>query len=81
MIRQTGPTETKVVAGALGAGAGATVAELALWGLDAAFFNGDAAPEVPGPVQAAVTLVIAAGLAYLAGRRAPHTERPDLGQR
>lgn len=78
MITEKAPTETKVVAGSLGAGAGAVASQLVLWGIDTVFYNGSAAPEVPGPVQAAVTLAIASGMAYVAGRRAPHTPRPDL---
>lgn len=70
--------ESKVWAATRGAGAGVVVAQFALWALDAAFWNGSGAPDVPAPVDALVTLVVAAAAAFVAGYYAKHTPRPDL---
>jgi hypothetical protein len=61
------PTDPKVHAAAVGAGAGAIIATFVLWLLDLGLWNGDAPPDVPAPVAAMVTLVVASALSWVAG--------------
>lgn len=72
-----GPVERKVKAATLGAGAGAVVSTFVVWGLDALFWNGDAAPDVPLPVVGMVTLAVTAAITYLSGYATKHTPRVD----
>ena len=80
------PTETKVYAGTAGAGAGFIVSQFILWLLGcwawgaswSAAKSLDAVSAVPGQVAAMIGLIVTAAGAWIAGRRAPHTSRPDL---
>jgi len=66
-------TETKVVAGAAGGGAGAITAGFVDYLLGITAYNHGAVPTV---VQSFVLLVISGGLAFVAGWLAPHTPQP-----
>jgi hypothetical protein len=70
--------EPKTKAAGYGAGAGGVVATFVLWALDAAFWNGDAAPDVPLPVAALVMLAIPAAVAFGASYMARHVNRLPL---
>lgn len=70
--------EPKTAAAGYGAGAGGVVATFVLWGLDAIFWNGDAAPDVPLPVVGLVMLVIPAAVAFVASYFAAHVNRAPL---
>lgn len=78
------PTETKVVAGAAGSGAGAALGTFTLWLLGVTVWHvpntadkaGDAIGAVPTPVAALLLLVVSAFGSYLAGYLAPHSFRP-----
>ena len=80
------PVETKVVAGAAGAGAGAVISQFLVWlmgcwawGADwAASKAVDAVAAVPAPVADLVLLTVTVVGAWFAAYRAPHTHRPDL---
>lgn len=80
------PTETKVVAATGGAAGGGVVAGFIVWLLGITIWGApwDAAHEssalaaVPLVVAVLVTSAVGAVSAYIAGRRAPHTPRPDL---
>lgn len=61
------PTDPKVWAAAFGAGSGAIIAQFVLWGMDEIWWNGPAAPDVPMPVAAMVTLAVSAALAWVSG--------------
>lgn len=65
------PTERKVYAATIGAGAGTIVSEFILWALDSAFWPADNV-NVPFPVAAFVNLVIPAALAFGLGWLAKH---------
>lgn len=71
---QTPPTEKKVTAstGAAGGAVALIVAVLAL------AENDQLIEGLPDWIPLLVSVVIAAGSAFLAGRNAPHTARPDL---
>lgn len=72
-----GVVEPKTKAAAIGGGAGGVVAGAVLWGLDAAFWNGDAAPEVPGPLAALVWVAVPAAVAFLSSYLARHVNRVE----
>lgn len=74
------PVEAKVKAAATGAGVGVAVAEFVNWVIDRYAITPDVVGDLPAPVSVAVPLLVAAGLAWLAGYRARHTARPDLGE-
>lgn len=71
----TAPVEAKVKAASVGAGAGVAVAELINWALDNYLITPHITGDLPAPVSVAVPLLVAAGLAWLAGYRARHTPR------
>jgi hypothetical protein len=64
------PVERKVYASTIGAGAGITISNFALWGADALWWPGDAI--VPTPVADFVVLVVTIGLTFLGGYFAKH---------
>lgn len=64
------PIERKVYASTIGAGAGLTVSNFALWIADTIWWPGDTA--VPGPVADFVVLVVTIGLTFLGGYFAKH---------
>lgn len=64
------PVERKVYASTIGAGAGLTVSNFALWIADAIWWPGD--PSVPGPVADFVMLAVTIGLTFLGGYLAKH---------
>jgi hypothetical protein len=72
----TAPVETKVKAASIGAGAGVAVAALVNWMLDTYLITPHVTGDLPAPVSVAVPLLVAAGLAWLAGYRAEHSPRP-----
>lgn len=72
----TAPTEAKVKAATVGAGAGVAVAELLTWALDNYVITPNVVGDLPAPVSVAVPVLVAAGLAWWAGYRAKHTPRP-----
>lgn len=76
MSKKNAPVERKVQAATAGAGVGAALAGAILWGLDEAFWNGAAVPEVPAPITALVFVAVPAVLAYASGWYAKHTPRP-----
>lgn len=80
MPTTSAPVETKVKAGTLGAGAGAIVAEAINWALDQYVITPNVTGDLPAPLSLFVLLLCTSGVAYLAGFRATHTPRPDLGQ-
>ena len=65
------PVERKVYAGAIGAGAGLTISNFALWIADTIWWPGPDA-NVPDPVSGMVELVVTVGLAFLGGWLAKH---------
>lgn len=69
------PTELKVRAATVGAGAGVVIADFVLWMIDAQWYHGDASPEVPYPISAFVLLAVTVGLTYASGWYARHTPR------
>jgi len=70
------PTETKVKAATAGAGIGVAVAELLTWALDTYVITPHVVGDLPAPVSVAVPLLVAAGLAWVAGYQARHSPRP-----
>lgn len=66
------PVEPKVKA----ATAGAIFSSLAVWALDEYVFAG----TVPGPVEAAIVLVVTGLATFAAGYWSRHAARPDLPQ-
>lgn len=71
---QAPPTEKKVTA-ATGAAGGAVALIVAFLALAE---NDQLVEGCPDWVPLAISVAIAAGSAFLAGRQAPHTARPDL---
>jgi hypothetical protein len=71
------PTEAKVKAASIGAGVGVAVAELVNWTIDTYLITPHVTGDLPAPVSVAVPLLVATGLAWLAGYRARHTPRAD----
>lgn len=71
----TAPTESKVKAATAGAGAGVAVAELLTWLLDTYVVTPHVTGDLPAPVTVAVPLLVAAGLAWVAGYQARHSPR------
>jgi hypothetical protein len=70
------PVETKVKAATAAAGgAAATVTPFVVWLVDALFFNGPAAPDVPLPVVGVIGLVVSGAAAFAAGWWARHSPR------
>lgn len=67
----TRPVERKVYAGAIGAGAGLTVSNFALWIVDRIWWPSDAV-EIPLPVADFVSLLTTVGFAFVAGWLAKH---------
>lgn len=65
----THPVETKVKAATVSA----AIAGLIVWALQTWAFGG----EIPGPVEAAVNVLVPGAAAAIAGFWAPHTPRPD----
>jgi hypothetical protein len=63
--------ERKVYAATIGAGAGLTVSNFALWVADTLWWPAPDA-EVPGPVAGFVELIVTVGLAFLGGWLAKH---------
>lgn len=72
------PTERKVTAATLGSIGGASWGAVALWLIDEYLIGAHVQGDVPLPVQTVVFAAAAALTAYVAGRRAKHTARPDL---
>lgn len=78
--------ETKVIAGATGAGLGSAVGTASLWGLGVLVWgapsdapHADAAvAAVPAPLAALIMLVLGVLGSLVAGYRAAHTSRPEL---
>lgn len=70
------PIHPKVRAAAAGGGAAGVVSAFTIWGLDAIFWNGDQAPEVPLPVTGMVALVVGYAIAFAAG----YLKRDDQSQ-
>lgn len=68
------PLEAKVAAATGGSAIGTALAGFVIWLLDAYMFKTD---PIPDPVVVLVWVVIPAGVAFLAGRLAPHTARID----
>lgn len=64
------PVERKVYAATIGAGAGLTVSNFALWAADTIWWPGT--EEVPLPVAGFVELIVTVGLAFLGGWLAKH---------
>lgn len=78
---QPAPIEAKVKAATAGAaGSAAVITPAVIWAVDALWFNGQAAPDVPLPLVGLVGLVVTGGCAFAAGWWAKHTARPDLGR-
>lgn len=67
--------EPKTTAATGGAGVGGVIAGAILWGMDELWWNGEAAPDVPGPLAALVWAVVPAGVAFLASYYARHVNR------
>jgi hypothetical protein len=65
------PVERKVYAASIGAGAGLTVSNFALWAADSIWWPSPDA-NVPDPVAGFVELVVTVGLAFLGGWLAKH---------
>lgn len=70
-----GTIEPKTTAGGIGAGVGGVVAGAVLWAMDELWWNGEAAPDVPGPLSALVWALVPAAVAFLASYRASHVNR------
>lgn len=69
------PTESKVKAGATGAGVGAAVGVFACWLIDVYVHTPGVEGDLPGAVTGVVMAVVAAGAAYASGWLAKHTPR------
>lgn len=67
--------EPKTQAALLGGGVGGAVALFVEWTLDTIFWNGDATPEVPGPVSGLVWVVVPGLVAFAASYLARHVNR------
>lgn len=65
------PVERKVYAASIGAGAGLTISNFALWAADSVWWPSPDA-NVPDPVAAFVELIVTVGLAFLGGWWAKH---------
>jgi hypothetical protein len=65
------PTERKVYAASLGAGAGTIVSDFALWAVDRIWWPSDTA-DVPFPVVSFVGLVVTVAFTFAAGWLAKH---------
>lgn len=65
------PVERKVYASTIGAGAGLTVSEFALWIVDRIWWPADNA-DVPLPVAGFVSLVTTVAFTFIAGWLAKH---------
>jgi hypothetical protein len=65
------PTERKVYAATLGAGAGTIVSEFVMWGIDSIWWPADSV-NPPGPVASLVNLLIPMLVAFGAGWLAKH---------
>ena len=65
------PVERKVLAGTIGAGAGVTISDFALWVVDTIWWPADDA-TVPVPVAGFVSLIVTTGFAFIAGWLAKH---------
>lgn len=65
------PTERKVYASTIGAGAGFTVSAFALWAVDAIWWPSPDV-DIPDPVAGFVGLVITVGLTFISGWLAKH---------
>ena len=78
--------ETKVIAGAAGAGGGAAVSAFLLWLMGCVLWGAswdsggadEAIAAVPWPVSGLLGLVLTVAGSAIAGWLAPHTPRPDL---
>lgn len=72
------PTERKVYAATLGAGAGTIVSDFVMWAVDSIWWPAnDVNP--PGPVAAFVNLVVPAALAFALGWLAkPNVDEADV---
>lgn len=78
--------ETKVIAAASGAGAGAIIGSFLTWLIGVTVFGASATAQsavlavaaVPGPVAGLVVLVVTVAGSAAGGFLAPHTSRPDL---
>ncbi len=68
------PTETKVKAGATGAGVAVTAIVTVLALID----SGDLLPGLPDWVAVLVSVLLAAASSFYSAYSAPHTPRPDL---
>lgn len=67
----TRPVERKVYAGTIGAGAGLTISNFALWCVDRAWWPADNV-DIPTPVAGFVEFVVTVGTAFLFGWLAKH---------
>lgn len=65
------PVERKVYAATIGAGAGLTISNFALWAADTVWWPSPDA-NVPDPVAGFVELIVTVGLAFLGGWLAKH---------
>lgn len=72
------PTERKVKAATIGAGGGAIWGSAVIELLDRYVIGRDTMGDVPQVLQLGIMLAAGAITAYVAGRRANHTARPDL---
>lgn len=59
---QTATPQPKVIAGTIGAGVGAAISTIGVWVIEQT-----AHIDIPGGVEAAITVVVTAGLGFLAG--------------
>lgn len=71
------PVETKVKAGAAGAGLGAAVGAFACWLADAYILTPGVEGDLPPAVTGLVMAGAAAGVAWASGWLAKHTPRPQ----
>ena len=71
------PVETKVKAGAAGAGLGAAVGAFACWLADAYILTPGVEGDLPPAVDKLVMAAAAAGVAWVAGWLAKHTPRAE----
>lgn len=67
----TRPTERKVYAATIGAGAGVTVSEFALWAVDQIWWPSPDT-DIPVPVASFVSLIVTVGFTWVAGWLAKH---------
>jgi len=65
------PVERKVYAGTIGAGAGLTISNFALWVADQIWWPADNT-EIPLPVAGVIELLVTTGCAFLFGWLAKH---------